>query len=130
MVPATRPISNGYKCLKYLRCVYICLCIYLASTTRRKRYTASHIEIHVLHLTILIAQPGIEPQTFALPGLHATTQPRLFLCCSCQISILTLLVFCFRKIRLLGQPGIELQTFALPGLHSTTHPQLSSSYSC
>ena len=43
-------------------------------------YLFSYVCIYLVQLSILIAHPGIEPQTFALPGLHATTAlPQLLL---------------------------------------------------
>ena len=37
------------------------------------------LKARFLHLTNLVAQPGIEPTTSWLPGQRATTRPRLFL---------------------------------------------------
>ena len=51
------------------------LLIYMGQTAlcgmRATRDTESPmLEVRFLHLTIIVALPGFEPQTFALPGLH------------------------------------------------------------
>ena len=41
------------------------------------------ILVFYFHGKRLVAQLGIEPKTFAVPGLHATTQPQLSLSYIC-----------------------------------------------